>query len=147
MKKRLPIARNAGRRKSEFESPDAAFARWQGRGAFKGMPDEVLRDYIKGGLIERADGTWELACAPKWEQAIFAAQWHNAFKAARALPDNSKIIFAGGRRPVSTKSSRAALQKAQPHIDVQFKPKLGHLFPLIQTDYAAQILKAVLNTR
>ena len=145
MKKRIPIARNAGRRKSEFESVEAAFARWQGRGAFKGMPDEVLRDYISGGLVERADGVWELACDPRWEQAIFVAQWHNLFKAARALPDNSKIIYAGGRPPVSTEGTRRAVQKAQPNIDVRFDTKLGHLFPFIQTDFAVQILQDVLS--
>ena len=145
MKKRVPIARNAGRRKSEFESPEAAFARWQGRGAFKDMPDDILRDYIQGGIIKREDGLWELACDPKWEQAIFVAQWHNLFKAARDLPDNSKIIYAGGRQPVSTQSTRRAVQKAQPNIDVQFDSELGHLFPFIQTDYTVQVLRDMLN--
>lgn len=144
MKKRVPIARNAGRRKSVFDSPDAAFARWQGRGAFKGMPDEVLKDYISGGLIERTDAQWELACHPKWEQSIFTAQWHNLFKAARALPDNSKFIYAGGRAPVSTRGTRRAVQSAQPNIDVLFNPDLGHLFPFIQTEYAANVLREVL---
>ena len=147
MKKRVPIARNAGRRKSEFESPEAAFARWQGRGAFKGMADEILRDYISGGLIKREDGIWNLACAPKWEQAIFTAQWHNLFKAARDLPDNSKIIYAGGRVPVSTQGARRAVQKAQPKIDVQFDPELGHLFPFIETEFASQVLRDVLGSR
>ena len=145
MKKRVPIARNAGRRKSVFDSPDAAFERWQGRGAFKGMADEVLRDYISGGLIPRADGQWELACDPKWEQAIFAAQWHNLFKAARALPDNSKMIYAGGRPPVSSHGTRRAVQTAQPNIDVQFDANLGHLFPYIQTELATGLLREVLN--
>lgn len=145
MKKRVPIARNAGRRKSEFESPEAAFSRWHGRGAFKAMSDDVLRDYIQGGLTQREDGVWELSCDPKWEQAIFVAQWHNLFKAARDLPDNSKIIYAGGRPPVSTQSTRRAIQNAQPNIDVQFDPKLGHLFPFIQTDLSVQILQNVLS--
>lgn len=144
MKKRIPIARNAARRKSVFESPDAAFERWRGRGAFKGMEDEVLRDYISGGLIEREDGQWELACDPKWEQSIFTAQWHNLFKAARALPDNSKFIYAGGRPPVSTSGTRRAVQSAQPKIDVLFNPDFGHLFPFIQTGYAVEILRDVL---
>jgi len=144
MKKRVPIARNAGRRKSEFESPEAAFSRWQGRGAFKGMQDEVLKDYIAGGVVKREDGLWELACDPKWEQAIFVAQWHNLFKAARDLPDNSKIIYAGGRVPVSTAATRRAVQNAQPNIEVTFDPKLGHLFPFIQTDLTTQTLKNVI---
>jgi len=145
MKKRVPIARNAGRRKSVFESPAAAFSRWQGRGAFKGMADEILQDYISGGLVKRDDGQWELACHPKWEQAIFTAQWHNLFKAARSLPDNSKIIYAGGRPPVSTRGTRRAVQFAQPNIEVKFEANLGHLFPLIKTEYTAAILREVLD--
>lgn len=145
MKKRVPIARNAGRRKSEFKNPDAAFSRWQGRGAFKGMSNDVLRDYIEGGLVEREDGIWELACDPKWEQAIFVAQWHNLFKAARDLPDNSKIIYAGGRPPVSTAGTRRAVQNAQPKIDVEFDPTLGHLFPFIQSERTIQTLRDVLS--
>jgi len=46
MKSRVPIMRNAGRRRSVFDSPEAAFERWHGRGAFRGMQDDVLRDYI-----------------------------------------------------------------------------------------------------
>ena len=145
MKKRVPIARNAGRRRSEFETPEAAFTRWQGRGAFKGMSDDVLRDYIQGGLTQREDGVWELSCDPMWEQAIFVAQWHNIFKAARDLPNNSKIIYAGGRPPVSTQKTRRAIQNAQPKIDVQFDANLGHLFPFVQTDLSVQILQNVLS--
>lgn len=144
MKKRVPIARNAGRRKSIFDNPAAAFERWQGRGAFRGMSDDVLKDYISGGLIERPDGAWELACDPKWEQTIFVAQGHNLFKAARHLPDNSKFIYAGGRPPVSSPMTRRAIQRAQSKIDVTFDAELGHLFPFIQTGFAAESLKTVL---
>lgn len=146
MKKRVPIARNAGRRKSIFESPDAAFTRWQGRGAFRGMTDGVLKDYIEGGLIERADGLWELACDPKWEQTIFVSQWHNLFKAARSLPDNSTILYAGGRPPVSTAGTRGAVKTAQPKINVQFDKALGHLFPFVETEFATESLRSAIET-
>jgi len=143
MKKRVPIARNAGRRKSVFETPEAAFARWQGRGAFKGMADEIMRDYIAGGLFEHSDGSWHLCCNPKWEQTIFTAQWHNLFKAARFLPENSHFIYAGGRAPVSTKGTRAAVKRAGPQ--VSFDSELGHLFPFIQTDFSIQALRTALD--
>jgi len=143
MKKRVPIARNAGRRKSVFETPEAAFARWQGRGAFKGMADEIMRDYIAGGLFEHSDGSWHLCCDPKWEQTIFTAQWHNLFKAARFLPENSHFIYAGGRVPVSTKGTRAAVKRAGPQ--VSFDSELGHLFPFIQTEFSIQALRTALD--
>jgi len=107
------------------------------------MADDVLRDYIAGGLYEHADGSWHLSCDPKWEQTIFTAQWHNLFKAARALPENSHFIYAGGRPPVSTKQTRGAVKRAGPK--VSFDPELGHLFPFIQTEFAVQSLQDVLN--
>lgn len=144
MRKRVSIARNAGRRKSIFDSPGAAFERWQGRGAFKGMPDDVLRDYIAGGLFESGDGTWRLSCDPHWEQTIFVAQWHNIFKAARSLPKNSRITYANGRPPVSTRGTRRAISRARAGIDVGFDAELGHLFPLTDPDFAARALKEIL---
>ncbi len=145
MKKRVPIARKAARRKSVFESPQAAFTRWQGRGAFRGMADDVLRDYIAGGMFEQTDGTWHLSCAPEWEQTVFVAQWHNIFKAAISLPENSNFIYAGGRVPVSTKGTRKAVARARPGLKVSFNPDLGHLFPFIQTDMAVQALREALR--
>ncbi|WP_418152449.1 alpha/beta hydrolase [Litorimonas sp. RW-G-Af-16] len=144
-KKRVPIARNAGRRKSVFDSPEAAFERYQGRGAFRGMPDEILRDYIEGGLRQVEDGSWHLACDPKWEQAIFAAQHHDLFEAAHALPDNSRVIYAGKYGAVSTPGLRRALQRKQPNISVEFDPELAHLFPLNHPDLAVKALQSVLD--
>lgn len=145
MKKRLPIARNAGRRKNAFDSPDAAFERYQGRGAFRGMPDAVLMDYLTGGLQQQPDGQWQLACDPAWEQAIFVAQWHDQFKAARDLPDHSKIMYAGKYSAVSTKGTRGLMQKRQPKISVTYDAELAHLFPLHDTVLATRTLRDVIT--
>ena len=80
MKQRLPIARKAGQRKAVFDNNEAAFTRYQGRGAFKTMTDEVLHDYLAGGLVPTADGGVRLACDPAWEQAIYTAQAHNLYR-------------------------------------------------------------------
>ncbi|MGB6317771.1 MAG: alpha/beta hydrolase, partial [Litorimonas sp.] len=102
MKTRIPIARKAGQRKSRFDSVEAAFERYRGRGAFKGVPDPVLRDYLDGGTRELSEGGVALACDPLWEQAIFVAQAHDLFRQVPRLPDASRIVFAGARGRVST---------------------------------------------
>lgn len=145
MKRRLPIARAAGHRRAEFASMDAAFARYQGRGAFRGVPDAIIRDYLADGLTAQDDGTMRLSCDPKWEQAIFAAQNHNPYKAAKALPANSHIIFAGKYGAVSSPSTRLRMRRAQPKASIQFNKKLAHLFPLQDPDLAAEILKTALR--
>jgi len=144
MKLRLPIAAGAGRRRSEFESVDQAFLRYKGRGVFKGFPDAVLRDYLEGGLIASGEGV-ELSCDPKWEQAIYAAQGHNLFKAVRALPKgNSRVIFAGKGAP-HTPTSRERMRGILGKDNVERHMNFHHMFPLNDPNFATQALKIALS--
>ena len=141
MKKRLPIARNAGRRKSTFESHEAAFARYKDRGAFRGFNDAALNDYLTGGLVPDGEGV-KLACDPIWEQAIFTAQGHNVFKAAAHLPrNNSHITFAGKHGAVSFKSGRRAIAKTIGAENVIFDKNRAHMFPMQDADYTVGRLR------
>ncbi|MEM9600469.1 MAG: hypothetical protein AAF926_05570 [Pseudomonadota bacterium] len=128
-----------------FDSLDAAFTRYQGRGAFKGVPDNVLRDYLEGGLEPAKEGGMRLSCDPQWEQAIFVAQSHNLFARAPLLPDNSRIIFAGARDRVSTPAQRRLLQRRQPAISVEYEADRAHLFPLHDPAFASDVLQNVLS--
>ncbi len=143
MKTTIPIAKNAGRRRFVFPSQEAAFERYQGRGAFKHMPDEVLRDYLEGGLKPHEGGV-QLACHPKWEQAIFAAQGHNIYKGAKGLPENTKIIY-GGKSPVSDRFTRAKIARIVGKQNVEFQPEFHHLFPFHNPDFARHTILGVLS--
>jgi len=100
MKKRLPIARNAARRKSHFESFDAAFARYQNRGAFRGFTDEALQDYLTGGLIPDGDSV-KLACDPLWEQRPYLSpkgtMYLRARRTCRVIILTSPLLVNMGR--------------------------------------------------
>jgi len=150
MKKHIPIARAAGRRKSDFDSFDAAFNRYKGRGAFRGFADSALRDYLTGGLIETTDGV-ALACDPLWEQAIFVAQSHNVFKAALHLPrGNSHMTFAGKQGAVSFRRGRRFMANIIGADNVIYDKRRAHMFPMHDPDYAVEKLawalkKASLN--
>lgn len=145
MKRRIPIARKSAQRKSVFETVDAAFTRYQGRGAFKGVSDAILRDYLDGGLVATEGGQMRLACDPMWEQAIYAAQAHNVFSPIPLLPDNSRIVFAGARGQVSSKGQRARLQRLQPGLSIEFQETFNHLFPLQEPAFAIEVLRSVLD--
>ncbi|WP_051279898.1 alpha/beta hydrolase [Hellea balneolensis] len=145
MKKRLPIARNAGRRRAKFDSFEAAFQRYQNRGAFRGFTDEALRDYLTGGLIADGEGV-KLACDPLWEQAIFVAQGHNVFKAVPYLPrQNSHVTFAGKHGAVSFRAGRNAFAKIIGAENVIFDKNRAHMFPMHDPDYATARLRDALN--
>lgn len=143
MKRFIPIARGAGRRRYIFESAEAAFERYQGRGAFRGIPDAVLRDYLEGGLKPHPDGV-QLACHPLWEQAIFAAQGSNIIKHLKHLPENTQIIY-GGKAPVSTNAIRSKVSHRLRGGEVAYHRDYHHLFPFHEPEFAASVFKSVLD--
>lgn len=68
------MAERAARRREIFASFDEVFHAYRGRGAFKSWSDQVLRDYLTGGLVSTGNGTeMRLACSPAWEAASFRA--------------------------------------------------------------------------
>jgi pimeloyl-ACP methyl ester carboxylesterase len=140
--RRFPIARSAGRRRSVFPDLEAAFKRYDGRGTFKGLSDEMLWDYLKGGFKPHPDGM-ELTCHPLWEQAVFLGQGHNIFKAAQKAPENTKLIYAGKNAP-STRGTRKAMARILGAEKVEFRPEFEHFFPLLDLDYSQKTLSDML---
>jgi pimeloyl-ACP methyl ester carboxylesterase len=112
--KSSPLAVGAARRRAVFDSVEAAFIAYKGRGAFKTWSDIMLADYIAGGFHERPDGKVELACVPAMESAIFSSHAHNPWAAAARVKTpiqifraehgstcrigNGEMFFAGNRR-------------------------------------------------
>lgn len=88
-----PIVRGARRRRSRFESREAAFAALKGRGFFKTFPDEALRDYLQDGLVEDGD-EMRLSCTPAYEAATFAAHRHDPWRALARAPKPIVILRA-----------------------------------------------------
>ena len=92
--RRMPLVLSSLRRRAVFDSREAAFAGYKGRGAFKTWPETMLADYVAGGFVERADGTVELACAPAWEASNYAAQGHDPWRAIRLVTAPVRILKA-----------------------------------------------------
>lgn len=144
MKRFIPIAKNAGNRRRNFDNLEAAFNRYHGRGGFKKVPDEILRDYLTGGMEPNDDGGMQLTCDPKWEQAVFCAQNHNLYKAAHDLPENAQAHYAG-KFAVSTKATRAKLGNVIGQDNIIFNAAFSHLFPIQEPDYAVKALQETLK--
>ncbi len=139
MKKYFPIAKNAGNRRSVFDSLQAAFERYKGRGGFKHVSDEILQDYLTGGLKPHDDGV-QLTCHPLWEQAVFVAQGHDIYKAAGNLPENSRIVYAGGKAAVSTPRTRAKIGRVIGKNKVLLEKDFSHLFPIQKPAFVTDCL-------
>lgn len=135
LRRRFPLARRADARRSTFESREAALAAYAGRGAFRSWPLETLADYVQGGFRERPGGGVELACAPAWEAANFAAQGHDP---ARALARMGLPVTILKAEHGST--CRADPGRLKRYAKVKTVPGSSHFLPMERPDVVRQFL-------
>jgi len=143
MKKRASMIRNAGRRRAIFDSEQTVFERYVGRGTFKGVSDQALRDYIIGGFKPHAYGV-ELACSPSWEQAVFTAQGHDIFKATKNYLGPKHLIYAKKFGP-HTKGTRRRMKRIVGSENFEFHEEFAHFFPLQYPDFAIGAMDAMIK--
>lgn len=132
---RIPLVRNALRRRRVFDSREQAMAAWLGRGAFRGWPEMMLADYIADGLIETPEG-FTLACDPAWEASNYAAQSHDPWRALKRLDCPVTVLKAEGTSPCHLSGNPRGL----PHVTVGTVPGGTHFFPMLQADIARDAL-------
>ncbi len=94
------IAERAAKRRAIFPSQAAMQDAYVGRGAFKGWPDAVLRDYIEGGTRATSDGQIALSCEPRVEAEDFRSSPVAAYEHASRI--NCPVTLIRGDGPGST---------------------------------------------
>ncbi len=142
VQKTYPLAKSAGRRRADFDSYEAAFARYRGKGPFKGFPDIALWDYVCGGFLPTEDGV-TLACRPQWEQFTYTAQSHNLIRPITRLPNGSRLIQTD-----FVKTNPRWMEKAMrknPGLRITHDPEMNHFFPLINPEISVPALQAVVQ--
>ena len=132
---RIPLVRNALRRRAVFDSREQALAAYAGRGAFRGWPEMVLADYLADGLVETAGG-FALACDPAWEASNYAAQGHNPWRALKRLDRPVRIL----RAETGSTCHLTGTPRGLPHVTVGTVPGGTHFFPMLKADVARDAL-------
>ena len=94
------MAAQAARRRAVWPSRDAMRAAYRGRGVFATWSDASLDAYLTGAVRERVDGQVELACAPGWEAATFAAVSNRLERALDTFRGSLTLLHATGRSTV-----------------------------------------------
>lgn len=104
------LVEGAQKRRAVFADREAVFKSYKGRGAFRSWPDQVLQDYITGGVRDRDDGPVELACAPAWEAHVFRSSGTYIWdRLARIKPPITIIhgnVFSTCSLPVTQRMAR-----------------------------------------
>ncbi len=126
----LPIAQRAARRRAIFDSAAAMEELYRGRGAFKNWPDEMVHDYVAGGVLANADGSVRLACAPRVEAEIFDHPRFGAYRMANRLSCPATLIHGLGHGTTCRASEAAQFQRRKPEARVVSVADCGHFLPM-----------------
>ena len=123
---RNPMAEGARRRRSRWDSPEAAFSRLQGRGIYEGWTDEALSCFVQHALRPAEDGTGvQLSCPPALGARIFESPIY-AWLAFRRV--QCPVLFLYGQSSYSFFPwAHRRVRRVNPAIEVQTLPG-GHCF-------------------
>lgn len=138
--RKIPLAQNARKRRPSFDSAEATFSAYRGRGAFKGWPDATLQDYLTDGLSPDADGV-SLTCVPEWEAANYAAQAHNPWLALARVHCPVRILKAETHSTCFVPDHAFGMR----HVEALALAGGNHFFPMLMQDAARDHLAAGLG--
>ncbi len=124
----LPIAARARKRRAQFDSREQAFDGYNRRPPFSLWREPFLADYLAEGLIERESG-FELACVPRWEAAIYAAQRHHPWSAiGPQFP--ATILLRGDVQSTCVEPAARKIMLKSPAISVETIRGASHFLPM-----------------
>jgi len=137
-----PLVAKARSRRRRFASREEAFLAYRGRAIFSTWPEQALRDYVEAGFRDLPGGEVELACAPEWEAAIFAAHGHDIWEAMAKIAAPVRIWRA---EDGSTCAIADASQFPRPagQVEVVTVPGATHFLPIERPDLVGDALLAV----
>lgn len=131
-----PLVQGTMRRRARFESREAAFAGFVGRGPFRAWSEAMLADYLGDGLRD-ADGGVELACAPAWEVSNYLSQGHDVRGALARVAAPVRILKAE-----TGSTCRLEAAEVGANVSIEVVPDTTHFLPMERPDVALEALKA-----
>ena len=125
------LALRAAQRRSVFPSLDAALETYRGRGVFASWPEDVIRDYLCGGMIANADGSLRLACPPEWEAEIYREAPVGLATLAERVACPTTILY-GSVGSTASSQQLAAIRERKPDTRMVCVEGASHFLPIEQ---------------
>lgn len=117
------------RRRSVFDSRDAALANFEAKEALATLDRRALLAYVDHGFAARPDGTVEIKCPPEVEAAIYRrAAHHGLFEALGDIA--CPVTVAVGDEAAPAARLAPAVAARLPRAALERFAGLGHLGPL-----------------
>lgn len=139
---KLPMASAAIKRRAVFKSREEAFNNYRRKSAFASWTDDWLKAYVQHGLIEKADGSFELACTPQWESLSFQHTEPDSMAWMKAPPCPIHII-AGNKGSTFQAGFQPKVKNRLKHATVEIIEGASHFLPMEHTETLVQRLLAL----
>lgn len=137
-----PIAR----RRAVWESPGAMIAAFADRSPYSLWTVEALDSYCRYGLLPRAHGGYDLACAPLLEASIYASAAHNNPAPAVAAVD-CPVTVLRARCGERTGQLDFTVSPTAPELAARFRdgrdfhwPDVSHFIPMEAPERLAALI-------
>jgi lipase len=143
----------SARRRREFASPEAMMEALAGKGSFSHYTPRAYADYCRFGLIEQADGSFQLACAPEMEASVYISSRSNytIYDSVHALDVPVFIMRAQEPDGTGIGNMSFAFSPTWPGLVGEFRhgrekhyPELTHFIPMQDPDEVERVLRAEL---
>ncbi len=139
----IPLADQAARRRSHFDSRQAAHDRFQGRGVFHGWPESAFAGYIADGLRPDGDSV-RLACLPAVESSVYrgiSTSFESSIKAA----DFPITLLLGSEDSTVRSAEVNRIRELQPAARIERFSGTGHFLPVTHPQLIRPHLEALLQ--
>lgn len=138
----FPLAVGARRRRNRWDDPEEARRGWATRPPLGDLHPDALAAYVEHGLRRRADGSWELACTPDDEAAIYArGPSHGLWLALPAIQTTVRVVCGEQSTAVPARLAERIAARL-PHGSVEVMAGVGHFGPLEDPDAAVASILA-----
>lgn len=128
-----PLSRGALGRRNRFDTKEAAFEAYKGRGFFATWPDEALHDYLEDGLIPRENGGFQLSCSPFYEARTYSAHAYDVWGALSRAPEPI-VITRAERGSTVTPAAVRRIEDMRPDVRMAVIEGSTHALPMEKPD-------------
>jgi pimeloyl-ACP methyl ester carboxylesterase len=127
----------AAKRRDTFASLDEALAAYRGRGAFRTWPEEIIRDYLEGGMIlDNKTGNAHLTCTPAWEADTFRGTPLGAARLSRLV--KCPVTLIHGESGTAPQSEVQRFLHGHPATRVVTVADASHFLPMERPDIVCE---------
>ena len=137
-----PLIRRTLRRKTSFPDQESMYQNYRRKSIFAEIPDGVLRDYVRGLTLPKADGSVGLKYSPEWEVQVYEKGgsadryvWKNLAEVPCPV-----LVIRGEKSDTLAEKTLERIARRLPRGKAATIPDVGHLLPLEEPQNVAAVV-------